>query len=284
MKKSIFLLFASISIFYGCSSDDSDPAPDSGNDENNIRLATDATFGSILTDKDGLSLYFFSRDSKGESACSAGCLANWPVFYTDNLTLDAGLEASDFGEITRTDGAKQTTYKGWPLYYFAGDNAAGDTNGDKVGNNWYIAKPDYSLMYVEAQLVGRDAEGNEINFKSDYTEGDELTFYMVNATTGRTLYTFINDTRDTNNFTAEDFSNDAVWPVFHIDIDKLPSILDASDFGTIDVFGRSQLTYKGWPLYYFGQDVNRGDNFGINFPAPGVWPIANVDTAPAPAN
>ncbi len=284
MKKSIFLLFASISIFYGCSSDDSDPGPDPGNDGNNIQLANDATFGSILTDKDGRSLYFFSRDSKGTSACSGGCISNWPIFYTDNVTLDAGLEASDFSEITRTDGSKQTTYKGWPLYYFAGDNAAGDTNGDKVGNNWYIAKPDYSLMYVEAQLVGKDAEGNEINFKSDYTPGDELTFYIVNATTGRTLYTFINDKKDTNNFTADDFSNDAVWPIFDIDIDKLPSILDASDFGTIDVFGRSQLTYKGWPLYYFGQDVERGDNFGINFPAAGVWPIANTDTEPAPAN
>ncbi|GAA4271585.1 hypothetical protein U6A24_13445 [Aquimarina gracilis] len=285
MKKSILLVFATVSIFYSCSSDDSDPAPDPGTQENNIQLANDATFGSILTDKDGMSLYFFSRDSKGESACNSDqCVSSWPIFYTSDVTLDAGLNASDFGEITRTDGTKQTTYKGWPLYYFAGDNAAGDTNGDKVGNNWYIAKPDYSLMYVEAQLVGKDGDGNEINFKSDYTPGDELTFYMVNATTGRTLYTFINDKKDTNTFTADDFSNDAVWPVFHIDIDKLPSILDANDFGTIDVFGRSQLTYKGWPLYYFGQDVNRGDNFGINFPAAGVWPIANVDTEPAPEN
>ncbi len=286
MKNSIFLLFVSISLLYSCSSDDSDPQPDPdpGPTTNAVRLATDATFGSILTDADGMSLYFFSRDSKGESVCVDGCKAAWPIFYADNLTLDAGLEAADFGEITRADGDKQTTYKGWPLYYFASDNTAGDTNGDKVGNNWYIAKPDYSLMYVEAQLVGRDAEGNDQNFKSDYTPGDELTFYIVNATTGRTLYTFINDKKDTNNFTASDFSNDAVWPVFHIDIDKLPSILDASDFGTIDVFGRQQLTYKGWPLYYFGQDVERGDNFGINFPAARVWPIANTDTPEAPAN
>ncbi len=284
MKNSIFLLFVSIAILYSCSSDDSDPQPNPEPEENTVQLATNATFGSILTDDKGMSLYFFSRDSKGTSVCVDGCKAAWPIFHADNLTLDQGLEASDFGEITRSDGDKQTTYKGWPLYYFASDNAAGDTNGDKVGNNWYIAKPDYSLMYVEAQLVGKDADGNEINFKSDYTPGDELTFYITNGTTGRTLYTFINDKKNVNNFTKDDFSNDAVWPIFHIDIDKLPSILDASDFGTIDVFGRSQLTYKGWPLYYFGQDVARGDNFGINFPAPGVWPIANTDTPAAPEN
>ncbi|UOB18120.1 hypothetical protein [Abyssalbus ytuae] len=249
---------------------------------NSVRISDNATHGNILTDAKGNSLYFFSRDHKGESACTDGCLDIWPVFYTDVVTLDAGFEASDFGEITRGDGSKQTTYKGWPLYYFENDNSPGDTNGDKVNDIWYVAKPDYSLMYVQAQLVGRDGDGNDVNYKSDYTPGDELTFYITDAE-GNTLYTFINDTKDTNNFTAEDFSNDAVWPVFHIDIDKLPSILNAADFGTIDVYGRSQLTYKGWPLYYFGQDEERGDNYGINFPAAGVWPIANIDTPEAPA-
>ncbi len=284
MKNSIFLLFISISILYSCSSDDSDSPsnPEPEPEVNTVQLVNNATFGNILTDADGKSLYFFSRDSKGNSACSGGCIGNWPIFYTSDLTLDEGLEASDFGEITREDGEKQTTYKGWPLYYFVNDNAAGDTNGDKVGNNWYIAKPDYSLMYVEAQLVGKDADGNNVNFKSDYTPGDELTFYIVNATTGRTLYIFMNDTKDTNNYTAADFSNNAIWPVFHIDIDKLPSILNPNDFGTIDVFGTPQLTYKGWPLYYFGQDTERGDNLGINVPSPGVWPIANTDTPEAP--
>ena len=54
------------------------------------------------------------------------------------------------------------------------------------------------------------------------------------------------------------------------------------DLRGIDVYGKTQLTYKGWPLYYFGQDANRGDNKGISFPAPGVWPIANTETTIAP--
>ena len=283
MKNRILVLFTSISVLFSCSSDDSDEQPNPPAQQNAVRLATDATFGNILTDSEGMSLYFFSRDVKGDSRCLDGCLAAWPIFYAADLTLDDGLEASDFGEITREDGEKQTTFKGWPLYYFANDNAAGDTNGDQVGNNWYIAKPDYSLMYAEAQLVGRDSDGNLINFTSDYTPGDGLTFYMTNFT-GRTIYTFMNDTNGVNNFTAQDFSNNAVWPIINIDIDRLPSILNADDFGTIDVHGSQQITYKGWPLYYFGQDVTRGDNFGINFPAPGVWPIANADTPTAPAN
>nr|MBA2761379.1 hypothetical protein [Segetibacter sp.] len=60
-------------------------------------------------------------------------------------------------------------------------------------------------------------------------------------------------------------------------------ILDKTLFGVIDVFGKKQLTYKGWPLYYFGQDAQvRGANKGISFPSPAVWPVVGKDTPTAP--
>ncbi|AXT60965.1 hypothetical protein D1816_11610 [Aquimarina sp. AD10] len=282
MKKLNYLFVLAL-IFIGCSEDDynSDTPSEPNPIANAIQLKNDATFGSIITDKDGNSLYFFSQDTKSTSNCSGGCINAWPVFYTETVTLDSGLDAADFGEITREDGAKQTTYKGWPLYFFANDNAAGDTNGDGVGSNWYIAKPDYSLMIAQAQLVGRDAAGNTTNLTSDFTPGDELTFYITDSR-GNTLYKFANDTRDNNNFTADDFSNNGVWPIYNTDLNRLPSILNASDFGTIDVFGRTQMTFRGSPLYKFGQDAQRGDNFGVGFPSAGVWPTVNQNTEPAP--
>jgi len=85
---------------------------------NAIRLATNATFGQILTDTDGNSLYFFSKDTKDNSECLGGCRDIWPVIFVENLTVDNGLDILDFATITRTDGALQTTYKGWLLYYF----------------------------------------------------------------------------------------------------------------------------------------------------------------------
>lgn len=242
-----------------------------------VKLLENTTFGKILTDSKGISLYFFSDDTKEASECLDGCLNVWPIFYSENLILDSELDIADFETITRTDGAKQTTYKGWPLYYYVSDVNTGDTLGDNVGEEWFIAKPDYSLMYVYSQLVGHD--GN--NYTSDYTVGEGETGYIVDID-GRTLYTFSKDTNNTNNFTKEDFSNNAVWPIAEITLDKIPSNIISNDFGTIDVFGKTQLTYKGWPLYYFGQDSVRGDNKGISFPAPGVWPIANVDTTIAP--
>ena len=286
MKNIFLFLFVSVFLLQSCSSDnDPDPVivddPQQMDDPepvvNSVKLGDSNTLGKILTDADGMYLYFFSLDTKDTSECLDACLSSWPVFYKETITVDAGLNASDFSTIDRTDGTKQTTYKGWPLYYFANDNAAGDTNGDDVNNVWFIAKPDYSLMYVRSQLVGHDDK----NYLEDYTEGDGPTSYITDIE-GNTLYIFINDKKDTNNFTNDDFSNNAVWPIAEISLDKIPSILDNSDFGSIDVFGRTQLTYKGWPLYYFGQDVDRGDNKGISFPFPGVWPIANINTPVAP--
>ncbi len=274
MKKSILLACTAITLLFSCSDDDStietstapvDNTVDENNQENNqentVQLVANNTFGNILTDSNGRSLYFFSKDTKEISECTGGCKDVWPVFYTADLTLDNGLNAADFGEITREDGDKQTTYKGWPLYYFSNDNEAGDTNGDGVGNTWYIAKPDYTVMYAQAKV----------------TDEEDATFYMTNDR-GRTIYLFSNDTKDTNNFTQPNFSNNAVWPIISLDLKNVPSILSKEDFGMITVQGRNQITYKGWPLYYFGSDVERGDVNGVS----PTWPIVNTDTPVAP--
>jgi len=252
----MMLFVATFISLQSCKDDETNPTPEA----NKVQLSNDSTFGKILTDSEGMSLYYFSDDPNGTSACINGCLNNWPLFYEANLTLDSGLEAANFGTITRTDGEKQTTYKGWPLYYFITDTNAGDTFGDAVNGDWFIAKPDYSVMYVFSQLTGHD----ENNYTSDYTQGDGETGYIVDDK-GNTLYTFRNDVNNTNNFTAENFGNNAIWPIAEISPDKVPSNLNSDDFGTIDVYGKTQLTYKGWPLYYFGQDSNRGDNKGISF-------------------
>ena len=220
------------------------------------------------------------QDIDGASACNGDCATNWPPYFIEDLNVESGLNASDFGTITRDDGSSQTTYMGWPLYYFANDNGPGVANGEGANNVWYVAKPNYTVMVANGQLVGADG----VSYNSDYTVGESATEYLVDAK-GRTLYTFINDFAGVNNFTAADFSNDEVWPLYETSLQDIPSTYNMSDFGTIDVFGKSQLTFKGWPLYYFGQDeATRGNNGGVSFPAPGVWPIANNALAPAQAD
>ncbi len=285
-KQIKFALVALIAttFFVSCSSDNDSNTPPTVEVKKEISLSTSATLGTYLSDKDGRSLYFFATDANGQASCTGGCEAVWPAFNVDNLTADklgAGLTLSDFGTITTASAKKQLTYKGWPLYYYApnvnGANtleSAGKTTGDGVGGVWFIAKPDYSIMIVRSQLKGHDQK----NYKSDYTEGDGLTTYFTDAK-GITLYTFKNDNFKKNNFTKADFSNNAVWPIYETDKIVVPSILDKSKFSVITVFGKSQLTYNGWPLYYFGQDANvRGANKGISFPSPGIWPVPVKDS------
>lgn len=256
---------------------------DSGADAFDIQTTTTQSHGETLADRDGNVLYVFSRDVSGESTCTDGCIDNWPVFSAGQMNLGNGLNAADFGTITRPDGSSQTTFKGWPLYYFAGDEQPGDTNGDGVIDAWFVAKPGYSLMRGSGQLTGEDGKNYIIDDSGSYIEGEGMTSYFTDIE-GRTLYIFAaKDSANTNNFTKEDFSNNSAWPIFHVDIESLPSAMNSQNFGEIMVHGeRPQLTYKGWPLYYFGQDAERGDTKGVSFPNPGVWPVAQKDMAAAP--
>lgn len=272
--RTFIAVLATTVLFTGCKDDSSGP----DDEDHYLQVTSTQSHGNVLADAEGNILYFFAPDVRGESKCAGDCIANWPVFSTEELMPGNGLQPDDMDEITRADGSSQTTFKGWPLYYFAGDNQPGDINGDGANGVWFVAKPDYSLMVASEQLVGED--GN--NYTSNYEQGEENTTFFTD-TDGRTIYIFSFDEANTNNFTAEDFSNNGVWPLFHTDLQALPSAMNEDDFGVITVHDQEQqLTYKGWPLYYFGQDTERGDTKGVSFPEPGIWPIVNTDTPEAP--
>jgi predicted lipoprotein with Yx(FWY)xxD motif len=106
-----------------------------------VGLGTDAKLGNYLVDSKGMSLYYFDKDPKGSSVCSGDCLVKWPVFHVDSYVLPKGIAAADFGEITRADGTKQTTFKGYPLYYFFQDTSLGEIKGQAAGNVWFVVNP-----------------------------------------------------------------------------------------------------------------------------------------------
>jgi predicted lipoprotein with Yx(FWY)xxD motif len=253
------------------------PPPAAG--DSSFKLVADSQFGSVITDNSGNTLYFFSPDANGNSSCTGGCLAAWPAAYIANPTFGTGLTASDFATITRSDGAKQTTYKGWPLYRFSGDAAAGDIKGDGVDGIWFVAKPDYSVMMAKTQLVGADG----ILYDSTYAPNTAQTFYMTDDR-GITLYSFVQDKANTNTFTTAGYGNNATFPIVQLSgVQSVPSVLNKSDFGSIMVFTEPQLTYKGWPIYRFGADSNvRGSTKGVSFGAPGVWPVVDQYSHSAP--
>jgi predicted lipoprotein with Yx(FWY)xxD motif len=106
-----------------------------------VKVAEKDKIGKYLTDAKGMTLYEFKKDSPGKSACAGECLAKWPLYYQEHAAATHGVKAKDLGTITREDGKKQTTYRGMPLYYFAGDKAPGDTHGQGVKDIWFVVAP-----------------------------------------------------------------------------------------------------------------------------------------------
>jgi predicted lipoprotein with Yx(FWY)xxD motif len=256
-------------------------------DNSVVRLANSSTLGSYLTDKDGNALYYFASDANGANNCTGGCATAWPIFNVDGLTavqLGTGLVLGDFNSISTATG-NQLTYKGWPLYYYAPAGvreASGQTTGEGVGGVWFVAKPDYTIMLAKAQLVGKDGKNYIVSATNVYSEGVGKTTYFTDIA-GRTLYEFSHDSLNINKFTKADLSNNASWPIYETDKIVVPSVLDKTLFGSITTYGKMQLTFKGWPMYYFGPDVDvngkfRGNTLGVSVPTPGFWPVFNNGT------
>jgi predicted lipoprotein with Yx(FWY)xxD motif len=100
-----------------------------------VVLESSSTYGSYLANASGYTLYTYTGDTQnsGTSNCNSSCASDWPPFYTASVAVQPGLSASSFGTITRSDGTKQTTYNGYPLYFFAGDGKPNVVNGNNVG-------------------------------------------------------------------------------------------------------------------------------------------------------
>jgi predicted lipoprotein with Yx(FWY)xxD motif len=251
-----------------------------------VQLKTSTTLGSYLADRNGQALYFFSNDANGQSSCTGGCETYFPIVSDSNLTaaeIGTGLNLTDFTSIKTSEGKTQLVYKGWPLYTYSPQGTpetSGMTTGDGVGGLWFVAKPDYTIMLANAQLVG----ANGIDYTSAYQVGTGQTVYFTDAW-GLTLYTFFKDSAGINKFTKSDFSNNAVFPIYDTTSIVVPSTLTKTLFGTTTVFGKSQMTYKGWPLYYYGADSSkRGNNKAVSIGQPTfvAWPVAVQNMPPAP--
>ncbi len=92
-----------------------------------------------------LTVYLFAADTGSSSTCSEACAQAWPpVTTTGAPKAEGGAVAADLGTTTRSDGTKQVTYRGHPLYYYVSDSQAGETTGQGVnsfGAPWWVLAP-----------------------------------------------------------------------------------------------------------------------------------------------
>jgi predicted lipoprotein with Yx(FWY)xxD motif len=231
-----------------------------------VQVAEHPALGKILTDGQGMTLYFFTKDAANVSNCYDQCAVTWPPLLVAAGAQPTAAEGvpGQLGVIERTDGGRQVTYNGMPLYYFITDKQPGDANGQYVGDVWFVVHPDISSMTISSPLV---------QATEDPTLGTILT------SQGMTLYRFTKDQANVSNC----YDQCAVtWPPLLVSSGEPKAGKGLTgQLGVIErTDGSRQVTYNGQPLYFFIKDSKFGDTTGQG--VGGVWFVVNpADTATA---
>jgi predicted lipoprotein with Yx(FWY)xxD motif len=108
--------------------------------------------GKVLANSRGFSLYMFAKDTPGakgksaKSTCYGQCAKVWPPLLVSAggravAARGSGVNQRLLATARRKDGKLEVTYDGWPLYTYAPDTKAGQTNGEaanQFGARWYV--------------------------------------------------------------------------------------------------------------------------------------------------
>jgi predicted lipoprotein with Yx(FWY)xxD motif len=104
--------------------------------------------GWVLALSNGQVVYSYDKDPKGGApACTGSCAQVWRPVTGKPLASPADTGMGTLGTVATSNGAKQITYNGSPLYTFKGAKALA-TKGNGVGGVWHVVK------MSESNIVG----------------------------------------------------------------------------------------------------------------------------------
>ncbi|MFE0453916.1 SCO0930 family lipoprotein [Streptomyces sp. NPDC058914] len=215
-----------------------------------LSVSANAELGKVLIDANGMTLYRFDADTAEppKSNCDGDCAKTWPPVPADDATAGDGIDKSLLGEVTRSDGTKQLTVDGWPVYRYAKDTNAGDANGQGVGGKWFALAPDGKKAKAASDLPG-------LSVRKDPNLGE-----IVVDKNGMTVYRFLKDkawpepVSNCNGACLEKWP--AVAPVATNDTEGVQK-KGLMSFTRSD--GTKQMTVNCSPIYTFSGDKAPGD-------------------------
>jgi predicted lipoprotein with Yx(FWY)xxD motif len=119
--------------------------------------------GTYLASGSGRALYLWVADGPSRSSCAGNCAKAWPPLLSHGKPVaSGGVQAGELGTITRSDGTKQVTYRGQPLYFFVGDRGPGMVNGqgsNQFGAKWWLVAPSGSAITAGTQSSSKYSSG-----------------------------------------------------------------------------------------------------------------------------
>jgi predicted lipoprotein with Yx(FWY)xxD motif len=98
-----------------------------------VSVASIDGVGKVLVDSHGMPLYSSNLDAKGAPACTGACASVWRPLTIASGTPSAGAGAGKVGVVMRSDGMRQVTVAGKPLYTFVKDSP-GKATGNGVSD------------------------------------------------------------------------------------------------------------------------------------------------------
>ena len=154
----------------GSSSTSSASAPASNTSAGGIAISTaKGADGTYLTGASGRAVYLWDADTGDMSTCAGACAQAWPPVITKSAPTASGrAQASDLGTTTRSDGLKQVTYKGHPLYYYVGDTRSGQVTGQGSNNFgakwWLVTQSGSAITSGLSASAGSSGGGSSIGY------------------------------------------------------------------------------------------------------------------------
>jgi predicted lipoprotein with Yx(FWY)xxD motif/cytochrome c5 len=145
-------------------------------EEVSVAVAEHEELGSYLVDGEGMSLYLFTRDGDGSSACEGDCAVAWPPLLVEGrVAFGRGVDLGLLGTTERSDGTHQLTYAGWPLYGYAQDQEPGDVGGHGVNDAWFLIDPRTGeALATTARQSGVDDTTDGADFEVLMEEGARI--------------------------------------------------------------------------------------------------------------
>ncbi|MGH3002859.1 MAG: COG4315 family predicted lipoprotein [Gaiellaceae bacterium] len=123
-----------------------------------VNAMKSTAFGTVLVSKSGRTLYRYTVDRKHVNRCTAVpiCAKYWPALLVKagaKPSAGGGAKPALLGTIKAPHGMRQVTYAGFPLYFFAGDQKAGQVKGQGFDKTWYVVNLKGALVKRTAPMT-----------------------------------------------------------------------------------------------------------------------------------